>query len=398
MLALVASVSYLAIWNESRTEYVAAAIVAVPYWLAFIRQSRRKWRAVSASALLTLAAATAAYSSGLFAISASARAELWLNTIASWLHAPLFGHGIGGFEAAYGLTRKTHQHWFPWLDTIMTVPTVFAGAAHNEFLQALQQFGVYGAGLLAFFGWTMLRHRGPLAAQIAILAATGCALVGFPAQNPATAIVIAVALGLLTGGAPRQDYRFPRIAAIGLSLCAVAASAWISWVGVHSYAAAQHMAAFQRYATWNALKAFEHNYEAYEVFPLNAENRRQLAPSLARVMQTYKNNLDLDPNAADRVFGIALTAGGYDVAALTMRAEYLINVGRADAPEMRELVRRLVVSAGAIPSTWLIKAHWHRGIGEPTEARLAAEHGLTIGLRNPILDAQLRAILTENAQ
>lgn len=331
-------------------------------------------------------------------ISALARAELWLNTIAAWLRAPVFGYGLGGFDAAYGLVRSSHQSWFPSLATIFTTPTVFAGAAHNELLQALAQFGVYGAALFTAFGWCVLRQPGPLAARVALWAAAGCAVVGFPTQNPATAILIVTALGLVAREAPKRDYRLTLISVIGLTLCVVLASACLSWVGVRSYEAARHMAAFNATAMADPLKAFESNLKAVEALPLLAENRRQLSPSLTRVMQAYRDRLVLDESAADRVFAIALSAGQFDVAALTMRAEYLINVGRADAKDMAELVRRLLVTAANIPSTWLIKAYWHRARAETDEARKAAERGLEVGLRNPILDAQLRGIITETVQ
>lgn len=396
---LAAAAIYLVVYNGSRTAYVALLVAAAPFWWACYRGAR--YNNTFAAISFFLVSAPLIYlwhANQQFRLSAASRAELWINTVASWMSVPIFGHGIGGFDAAYGAVRSTHQKWFPSLDTILTVPTVFAGATHNEYLQALQQFGLYGVVLIGGLGYAVMRCRGPWAANATLLLAAGCAIVGFPAQNPATAVLIVVGLALVARSGERRPWRVPVTARAALTVLVVAAIAGLGWVGHRSYMAARHMAQFALTVGPDPLKAFELNLTAHEVFPLSADIRRQVSPSLARVMQVYKSNLQLDEKAADRVFSIALSAGPHDVAALTMRAEYLINAGRATEPQMTELVRRLMLAAENIPTSWLIKAHWHQARGETELAVRAARHGLNVGLRNPILDAQMRAIATETTQ
>lgn len=114
------------------------------------------------------------------------RAELWWNTVQVWLESPLFGVGMGGFDWWYALHQEDHL-WFRD-ETILRGPHVIAGAAHNEYLQALAEFGVVG-GLLIFWFLRELRWNAPIVVVLAISA------VSFPLQNPATAALFSVACG-----------------------------------------------------------------------------------------------------------------------------------------------------------------------------------------------------------
>jgi O-antigen ligase len=126
------------------------------------------------------------------------RLELGYNTLLMWLDRPIFGTGLGGFnylypdyqEAHIGLidSRSMHGVW------------LFAGATHNEYVQALAVFGVVGCIVIAAFIWLALKNRqsDPLAnwSLVSLAALAGLSVVNFPLQNPATAAIGAVALAL----------------------------------------------------------------------------------------------------------------------------------------------------------------------------------------------------------
>ena len=61
-------------------------------------------------------------------------------------------------------------------------------AAHNEYAQGLAEFGIIGVGL---FAWFLLEHRLGAVFVVAVVS-----LIGFPLQNPATALLFVAGLGL----------------------------------------------------------------------------------------------------------------------------------------------------------------------------------------------------------
>lgn len=122
-----------------------------------------------------------------------ARCELWLNSIMAWLDAPIFGHGLGSFDWAYAFHRSDHLRWMP--ETIMSHPRVSAGAAHNEPIHIFVELGICGAVLAGVLLWSIL-DGGRRDARWAVAVIASTSLIYFPLQNPATAVIAAVALGL----------------------------------------------------------------------------------------------------------------------------------------------------------------------------------------------------------
>lgn len=128
------------------------------------------------------------------------RFELSSNTFWMWLDNPILGVGIGSFNHQYPFYQEAHVR-FLGTKVVRSIHN-YAGAAHNDYLQMLAVFGLVGAAILAglaFLVWRS-RHRDVAAdfglGTLAIFA--GLALVGFPAQNPATIILAVAALSLVT--------------------------------------------------------------------------------------------------------------------------------------------------------------------------------------------------------
>lgn len=119
-----------------------------------------------------------------------ARLELWHNSFVAWLDHPVIGHGLGAFEQAYAPHRAAHG-WFRD-GSILTTVWNAAGSAHNVILQALVEVGLVGAIIAGTFLWLILRRE----TSAALIAGAAMCLIGFPEQSPASAVMIACALGL----------------------------------------------------------------------------------------------------------------------------------------------------------------------------------------------------------
>ena len=125
----------------------------------------------------------------------------------------------------------------------------------------------------------------------------------------------------------------------------------------------------------NAVAAFERNYTAHLTFPLEPTYRRQLAGTLAYLMNQHHGNINVDPAAADYVAKVAATVGPEDTSILIPRAEYLLNSGRWTEPEMDRLMARLSAIGESLQSYWLLKAYWHALRGEKAPMRAAIVRG-----------------------
>jgi len=137
------------------------------------------------------------------------RLELGFNTIMVWLQNPVVGNGAGSFNYLYPQFQESHLRWFPWADTTLHPATVFAGAAHNEYLQALSDFGVVGVLIIGLALYSIAKrswgHKVTWEtrvgwASLVPLAATCCT--GFPLQNPATALLGCLALAFIASPVP----------------------------------------------------------------------------------------------------------------------------------------------------------------------------------------------------
>ena len=119
------------------------------------------------------------------------RLELWGGTLLMWADSPFIGQGLGSFDYLFPFYAPDTE--------LLSDPDKFAGAAHNDFLQLLAELGLIGAGLVVWLLRQIRRPRTSLEwAALASLGLTGClALIGFPLQNPATASLAALSLGLL---------------------------------------------------------------------------------------------------------------------------------------------------------------------------------------------------------
>ena len=124
------------------------------------------------------------------------RVELSYDTLLMWWDRPIFGIGIGGFDYLYPFYQERHPDLIDG-NTISQIH-VYAGAAHNEYVQALAVFGLAGFAILCAIAWHCRKTQNTHA-FVAVAVLAGLASVNFPMQNPSTAILGIIALALSVG-------------------------------------------------------------------------------------------------------------------------------------------------------------------------------------------------------
>ena len=197
LLAACTSLGQAFFFNASNAKYIGIAGALVLLLIV----KRRYWSAaviVSVSSL-GIAVSERIWSSLLY------RIEFTHNTFLMWLDHPIFGVGLGGYNYSYPLYQEAHLK-FLGISAVNGLGQ-YAGAAHDEYVQALAMFGVVGAAILAAIIVLSLRSklkRGPLeyAALISVGAYAGMSAVGFPLQNASTALIAVVALALASRRGP----------------------------------------------------------------------------------------------------------------------------------------------------------------------------------------------------
>lgn len=119
------------------------------------------------------------------------RGEIWYNTVMMWLDAPIVGLGLGSYNYSYHSYQSAHQNVIE--GTFLDSPTLFIGQAHQEYLQILAELGVIGLIPIIIMAFYVKWFSVP---GLALFIGCSLALVGFPAQNPASGLAIMVALGM----------------------------------------------------------------------------------------------------------------------------------------------------------------------------------------------------------
>ncbi len=162
-------------------------------------------------------------------------------------------------------------------------------------------------------------------------------------------------------------------------LLSLAISAGLGIVGVKSYRGAQAWVGYMTMTeAGDPASALVWNMKAYEAFPLEPAYRRQISGALTMVLAKYQRQAQVDPAAADMIAKAARTVGPDDTSVLLPRAEYLLNFGRWQEPEMAEVMGRLARIGARTQSYWLLLAYYETFRGDLPAAQAAIDTGLAI--------------------
>lgn len=330
---------YLLWQNPSKIEFfvlpVSACLVLFP---VLLHRSRRVTLALAGVTFLFLGGLAWQQWGGQNGYGGSLlpRMGLYFGTLMMWLQHPLHGNGAGSFNYLYPDFQEAHLHYFPALGQSVSGKFTVAGAAHNDWLQFLSDFGLIGLALLGYAAWRIGRRLRQQAtrdsgariglAGLAVVFATG--LIGFPLQNPATALLAAIFAGLVARAArePGTAHPLPVTASRGLTLfmllgaCGMGVAAW------RMDAAQREYFLVSRYYKADPQRAFEHNLQANRLNPLDWRIRVQLYESLLH-WNRATGTPPLAPDGYDRVYAIT-RSGGPQPLLLIGRLQYLLDTGR----------------------------------------------------------------------
>ncbi len=205
LLALVAAAIHLIVGSDSKI--VILVLVVVPGASLGILAVQRRPMLLLGIVPVVVAIGAISYLRGIdeFVRSLNYRGEIGFNAVAMWLDHPLFGAGTGAFNALYPLYQERHLEILP--ASYLIRRNYLVGAAHNEFLQFLVQFGLVGLAILIAAAWSIVRARSRFAgnriwawcAAISLANGVVAALVGFPFQMPATLLLAAISLAAIGG-------------------------------------------------------------------------------------------------------------------------------------------------------------------------------------------------------
>jgi hypothetical protein len=350
---ILAVLIYLFFFNVSKIEFLVIAGMSFAAIVIWGWQRNRMLAVAGALAVTGAVAAAVVYFWGAdhgFRSSIYPRLALIVNTLLMWWDKPLTGQGAGSFNYLYSLYQERHLAWMDIGTEIFAAKQTIAGAAHNEYVQLLATFGLIGTVLAGTFAWLLLRGLKDRTMTLYAwcgLAATGVwmlnALVEFPLQNPATALLAVIGLGFLanlgqsyagetaTEAVAAAKTRNNVLVTINLNQATklFLLLAAVALVGVAGYGGYRFDAANRHY--YNAIQylnkkpdyAYAQNYEAYQSYPWDTYIRSQLYVTTTRWYE-LTGKPPLTPEELDRLFAISAGASPNTQVQLA-RMQYLLN-------------------------------------------------------------------------
>lgn len=311
--------AWLLVFNRQDIVLMAVPVVALALTPA-------DWRRYVFAGLV-IAGACAVWLIEPLQVSVLYRVELLWNSIDLWLQSPFFGHGFGSFSALYPTVQENHL-----LLNLMDDPRMYAGEAHNEPAHLLVELGVVGFLAALYLVWQVLGPwKKPVhkACMWSLVMAGALALVQFPLQNPATALLVALSLGVLAR-ANEVTTRFTiRPAFLVLPAVALGVFGLTVWMGASLYGQGMR---FAEKGWWSAAL---HLHSRAATWSNDYRIRLQLPMTLDGLLQSYPQAIP--DSAADAVN--AHTLSNHPGVRLA-RLRYLKSTGR-NPGEQQQIIAAL---------------------------------------------------------
>jgi hypothetical protein len=413
---------YLVVDNSSRLEFAIAPLVAA-CMIGYITWRRWGWWPVVLGGIaVALILGSAAflywdafpYSERGLRASFMPRVLLVLNTLSLWLDAPLLGNGAGSFSYLFPAHQEDHLRKLGLEIALFDGTRLVAGAAHNEYVQVLAEFGLAGAAIVTAFVWRAIRIArsgppfGPLqyAAVAAIFVWAANAALEFPLQNPSTLVLALASVAILVANPYRKqadEQRFtlePGFAAVSASALLVAAIA-VQILGDRLTQASKYSALSSYLMNQGDPRgAYLALREAYELNPWDYSTRVTLFLGAVILMDTESwrapnmgERLRRQPFLSagmNRLYDIARSAGPC-AALLTSRLYYLVRSGNYPdhQAEITDSLSFLRQNAGRIRDIWMMDAVFGLLNGNPSQVAAARNAAAHLGMAKSQLDGMM---------
>ena len=388
LIATGTAIHFLLVVNLSDNKWVAVSMVLLALLIWLIRQRRYVMAGLGFLVPLNIALWSGWVMSPIVVKAIAHRLEIGINSAVLFLEKPLFGHGLGSFNFEYGRVQEAHLQFFPNMDTVLRPAAVFAGAAHNEFLQLGVDAGLIGVAL-AFVLCGFLVHRFfmkkrdalDVGAAITLLIALGLSQISFPMQNPATGCMVVIAAAVLMHGQKGAFVvQVPKLLSRCISSVAVVMGCGLV---LSSYLNCQAETLFTKTKA-NILKAnptaLQANIDAYEMYPLERRYRHQLVLTVGSLLKRGEGNITITDMAADRAYAISKSSSQFMPSIQMSRVEYLLNSGRwkTEKKEMESLLGWLKVHASLQPGVWVAEGNYALRLGDVKRILSALDAGTTL--------------------
>ena len=383
-----AAIHFLLVVNLSDNKWIAVAMILFALLVWLIRRQQYLIAAFGFLISVNVALWSGWLTSTIVTKAIAHRLEIGINSAILWLEKPLFGHGLGSFNFEYGRVQEAHLQFFPNMDTVLRPAAVFAGAAHNEFLQLGADTGIIGVvlaiALCAFLThqfFTKKRDALDIGASLALLIVLGLSQISFPMQNPATGCMAVISAAILMQNQRKVFLiKMPKLVSPIISGVAVIIAFGLV---TSSYLNCRAETLFTRTKA-NILKAdptaLQANIDAYEMYPFERRYRHQLVLTVGSLLKRGEGNITITDVAADRAYEISQSSSKFMPSIQMSRVEYLLNSGRwkTEKKEIEKLLDWLKTHASLQPGVWVAEGNYALRLGDVERIISALDAGTTL--------------------
>ncbi len=400
---------YLFWQNNSKIEFLVLPVVAGLFGLIWLRQRSRRIALLLAVAV-PLGLATTVWmmwgGQNGYGGSLTPRLAFWYDTLHMWWQHPLLGNGAGSFAYLFPDFQDKHLAIFPDFDLATqgaanAARTLFAGAAHNDYLQFLNDFGLIGIAIglwLAFETLRLLKRQFDMSPELLVglaglVVVMTNSMIEFPLQNAATALLSIISAGLVLHGLPVAHRRIE----VSKAMSGVLATAILLLAGFTGYAAWRMDSAQREYRLavvfygMDPAIAFDHALTANRLNPFDWFTRIQLNETLLQ-WNRVAGNPPLSPEEYDKVYEISRSAGPQGLL-LIRRLQYLLDTHRYEEKreEVETTLAYLKKHFSRNADVWIADAYYDLLSGQPTAARSSLDQASALPL-NPEQQQQVAGL------